>query len=55
MSPMSLRGRSSGSITINGEEVEEIGPEGGFSRVFRGKSTGKKYGSNDGGNTVEEI
>lgn len=55
MSPMSLRGRNSGSITINGEEVEEIGPEGGFSQAYRSKSTGKKYGSNDGGNTAEEI
>ena len=48
LNPISLRGRRSGGMVINGEEVQEITACDGWSRVFQSPTTGHKYGTHNG-------
>lgn len=52
--PLRLRGGRS-VMTIDGEEVENIGSGGGYRDVYQSRSSGNRYGSNDGGNSAERI
>ena len=48
LNPISLRGRRSGGMVINGEEVQEVTASDGWSRVFQSPTTGHKYGTHNG-------
>lgn len=48
LNPISLRGRRSGGMVINGEEVQEVTACDGWSRVFQSPTTGHKYGTHNG-------
>ena len=48
LKPISLRGRRSGGMVINGEEVEEVTASDGYSHVYQSKSSGNQYGSHNG-------
>lgn len=53
LNPISLRGRRSNSMVINGEEVEEVTASDGYSHVYQSKSSGNKYGSHNGQDFVQ--
>lgn len=53
LNPISLRGRRSSSMVINGEEVEEVTASDGYSHVYQSKSSGNKYGSHNGQDFVQ--
>lgn len=53
LNPISLRGRRSGGMVINGEEVEEVTASNGYSHVYQSKSSGNKYGSHNGQDFVQ--
>lgn len=48
LNPISLRGRRSGGMVINGEEVQEVTACDGWSQVFQSPTTGHKYGTHNG-------
>ena len=53
LNPISLRGRRSNSMVINGEEVEEVTASDGYSNVYQSKSSGNKYGTHNGQDFVQ--
>ena len=53
LNPISLRGKRSNSMVINGEEVEEVTASDGYSNVYQSKSSGNKYGTHNGQDFVQ--